>query len=241
MLLTQFRGWAMGTAVLSGLITTAHAQTAPSEPPAPAAQAHDNDNPPIRLASPSAAPAPPSPLDKSPMWRGRPFSVVLRLGADFGGDEIFSGTTSNGDSFSMTGGGGGVISGGFLIAPDAPYAFEITIGYKATTQSFSNGSISFSRVPVDAIASFAPGNHRLGIGVTAHFAPTLDCSVTGVCTGHAELDTSYGVLLQWAYTLHHLELGLRATFISYHATDTLSGATASFNGNSFGGFVGVRL
>lgn len=255
----QLGGWVMCTvqgAVIGGLAMTAHAQTAPNEPlappkPARAIPAHDDDTPPmpprpsaLAAAAPGLTLEPPtesSPLDKAPMWRDRPVSVLLRVGVDIGGDEIFSGTTSDGSSVSMSGGGGGVISGGLLIAPDAPYAFEVTLGYKTTNQSFSNGSISFSRIPLDAILSFAPGNHRLGIGMTAHFAPTFDCNVSGICAGRVELDTSYGLLLQWAYTLHHVELGLRATVIGYHATEIITGATASFSGNSAGAFVDLRL
>jgi len=158
----------------------------------------------------------------------RPVGVLLRMGLDAGGDELASVEFSNGDSTKVRAGGLVSFAGGILFHPDAPFALEGTIGYKIDQAKAENGKISFSRVPVDVIASFAHGGHRLGAGGTIHLSPTYSCKVDGFCDGSVSYDNALGGIVQYAYGWgrdHGFELGVRGTLISYkrNGLPTLSG------------------
>jgi hypothetical protein len=209
--------------------------------PAYAIPAGDDDAPPARSPAanaPVASPPSTGPYGGPPTveHRPRPVTFLLRTQADFGGDDLFSGQTTNGDSVSVPAGTGLTLAAGLIFQPDIPLAIELTAGYKLRILSASNGTVTFSRFPIDAIASFAPGHHRLGLGVTVHLSPSLDCSVSGICEANVPFDTAVGLILQWAYTLGRLDFGARATFLSYSVP-----GNSSFSGDTLGFFIGARL
>jgi hypothetical protein len=235
-------GW-MVAAILIGLITTAHAQPPGTTPTASSIPKHDDDAPPVRHAlAPAPAPGPAQEpiLAKDPQWRDRHVSFVMRLGYEHGGDDLLTIQKSDGSSFDLAAGNGVLIAAGLLFTPHPLFALELTAGYKSSTGSFSNGSLSLHRVPLEAIASFAPGNHRIGIGPALHTATRFDCKIDGICGGNIDFQTAIGVVLQWVYTAKNFELGARATLIHYRlAGDNAPNDTIS--GSNLGGFVGVRL
>lgn len=167
----------------------------------------------------------------------RRVSGLVRLGYDGGGEDLVSGRDADGEHFSLTAGGGATIAAGVSFTP-APYlALDVTVGYKRTAASIGDGNISFSRIPVDVVISRVAEHQRLGIGLTAHFAPTLGCDFTG-CREDLELDTAYGFLLQWIVNFNHVELGLRGTLLNYGVGN---GSDEQLHGSSLGAFIGARI
>jgi hypothetical protein len=182
----------------------------------------------------SVARAQPAPQEGS--GPRRPASFIMRAGYEYGGDDLVTVVTADGDSKTVTGGRGGFAEGGLLIEPDAPIAIETTLGFKEGRAS----SVSFSRWTFDTLVELVHDHARIGAGVTMQFGASIDCGFQQVCNHNTiPIDTAYGALLQAAYTAGRFDFGLRATLISYRASRT--GSDASASGNSLGAFVGVRL
>lgn len=253
--------------LVGGLVTTARAQPAPGatapEPAAPepaqpattpepaqpaqpaTVPAHDADRPPqpsaqpsrpVAAASTSRAEVATSPPPQTSSSAKRPVSVVLHVGYEVGGDDLLTVTSTGGDRSTITAGNGALIEGGLLISPPAHIAIELLLGVKTDSGSSENGHMSFSRGELSSIVSYANRGHRIGAGVTMHFSPSVNCSA---CGGASGLDNGYGLLLQWAYTYKHFDVGLRATLISYADQGSATGKPIS--GSSVGAFLGVRL
>ncbi len=98
---------------------------------------------------------------------------------------------------------------------------------------------------MDVIASLARGGHRLGAGPTVHFAPTLKCDITSLCSGDLTYDTAVGGILQYAYAFqapqrnYGFELGARFTMIEYKGKDDLGRTLPTQNGSGLGFLLGA--
>jgi hypothetical protein len=116
-----------------------------------------------------------------------------------------------------------------------------TAGYKFDQVNGSNGSIKFTRIPVDVVASYVYGGHRVGAGATAHLAPKFSCEAEGFCNDSVSYGTALGAIAQYAYGFRvagsgGLELGARYTRVKYKGSglETLDG---SGFGLIFGGWL----
>ena len=200
---------------------------------------------------PEAAPAAPAPARAAPQapaparpsihgTRTRDVGFLIRMNFDFGGDVVDEVSWTNGDSTKLKAGQLMTFAGGLIYHPDAPWALEGTLGYKFDKANGSNGTIEFTRIPLDVIASWANGGHRLGAGPTFHFSPTYNCDATGVCSITSSYDTAVGGIVQYAYGFavnnHGYDVGLRYTFISYSRP-----GAASVDGSGIGFFFGGWL
>lgn len=207
----------------------AHAQAPASPPPAPGTYA-----PPPAAAPPVAG----RPAD--PGSQPRKLGLLVRMGLDFGGEKVADVTWSNGDTKTLKAGQLFTFSGGLFYHPAAPWALETTIGYKFDQANGSNGSIAFTRVPLDVVASFASGRHRIGVGPTVHFSPTFTCDA-GICFTtkvETKFDTAIGGIAQYAYGFpvgrnSGFELAVRFTAIEYKRSG------GSMDGNGGGILVGA--
>jgi hypothetical protein len=172
----------------------------------------------------------------------RNVGYLIRMNFDFGGDKLAELQWDDGDETTLKAGQLMTFAAGVLYrSPAAPWALEATLGYKFDKANGSNGSIAFTRVPLDVVASYAKGGHRLGAGPTIHLAPSFSCDADGLCDGSADYDTAFGGILQYAYGFRvganaGLDVGLRYTFIRYSASDleTLDGSGVGF---FFGGWL----
>ncbi len=202
------------------------AQSAPeSAEPAPAAP--EAAVPPPADYPPSAPPAAAAPSRRTPGSQPRKVGVLIRMAFDFGGDELGKVVWTDGKTTTLKAGQLATFSGGVLYHPDAPWALEATLGYKFDKANASNGTIGFTRVPLDVVASFQHGGHRLGVGPTVHFAPEFSCDATGVCNYKYKYDTALGAIAQYAYGLPvgrnaGLELAVRYTMIEYKGSGLLT-------------------
>jgi hypothetical protein len=170
---------------------------------------------------------------------GRPVGVLLRMGLDVGGDKLAEVQYANGDTAQLTAGGLVTFAAGVLIHPAAPWALEATVGYKIDKVNASNGTLQFSRIPVDVILSYANSGHRLGAGATVHLSPTGKCEVDGYCNESVSYNHALGGIVQYVYGWGRdrgVELGVRGTFIHYSG-DGLK----TINGSSVGLILGGWL
>lgn len=188
------------------------------------------------VAAASAGPAGPDTAQPA----ARTLSFLYRLNLEFGGDEIATIMSTDGNSNTLTAGGLAAWSGGLFYHPDAPWTLEATLGYKSQKLSYDNGSIQFTRYPVDVIASWRAGGFRLGLGATAHLSPTINCNIDGLCRGEVSLDTAYGGIVQSAYSFQRgsvaFDLGVRLTTIKYSSSEV-----SKLDGSCVGVFVGGWL
>jgi hypothetical protein len=172
----------------------------------------------------------------------RNVGFLLRMNFDFGGDELIELQWDDGDETTLKAGQLMTFAAGVLYRrPDAPWAVEATLGYKFDQANGDNGSIKFTRIPLDLVASFAHGGHRIGGGATAHLSPSFSCDADGVCDGTIDYDTALGGILQYAYGFRvgansGFDVGLRYTFIEYSGSDL-----PSLDGSGVGFFFGGRL
>ena len=173
-----------------------------------------------------------------PLPPPRRLRFLMRVGVDFGCAELVQLRASDGDTATLKAGQLAWYGAGILYQAAASWSLEATLGYKTDGRSGSTGSVHFSRVPLDLIASFAAHGHRLGAGLTVHFLPTFHCDA-GVCGVSADipLDTSLGFLAQWAYSIrrgnYSFDFGVRYTHLSYEGN-----GIDEFDGSSFGFFLG---
>lgn len=183
---------------------------------------------PAAPATPATAAAPPT----------RNVGYLIRMDFAFGGDELERVTWDNGDETKLKAGQLMTFAGGLIYRPDAPWALESTIGYKFDQANGSNGTIKFTRIPVDVVISYANSGHRLGVGATAHLSPKYSCEVDGYCDASASYDTALGAIAQYAYGFRlgvngGLDVGVRYTRVQYSAT-----GLPNLDGSNFGFFFG---
>jgi hypothetical protein len=115
---------------------------------------------------------------------------------------------------------------------------DTTIGYKFDKVNGSNGSISFTRVPIDVVVSYANWGGRLGLGATYHAFASYSCDASGLCNNSVKFPNAFGGIAQLAYALKLktflLDVGLRYTLIKYKGDNSVS-----LNGSGPGFFFGV--
>lgn len=173
-------------------------------------------------------------------------AVLLRMGVDFGGDELLKATRNDGNTTTIAAGQLAALAVGFVYEPrQQPFALEGTVGAKLDAAHASNGDITFTRFPIELIASVAHQGARLGVGVTVHTEINLSCNVSNICSGSVDFDDAFGAIIQLAYnfrghTARGGEIGARYTSIEYHATGARTG-TPPIDGSSFGIFASARL
>jgi hypothetical protein len=154
---------------------------------------------------------------------------VGKLGFDFGGDKIVTATFTNGKTDSIKANEGVYLGGGVSILNDSKnIETEVTINVKYTSITAGNGSIKWTRYPLDALVFYRMPQFRLGGGLTYHLSPKL--SGSGVVGGlNVKVDDALGVVLQGDYLLgQKMALGLRYTNLTYKPSG--GGADAKSNG-----------
>lgn len=180
--------------------------------------------------SPAPAAGPPQP---------RQVALLLRMGLDFGGTTLAKVSWTDGKTGSVKGGQLFLAALGLVyLSPSAPWALEANLGYKFDKVNGANGSISFTRLPVELIGSYVVSGHRLGAGPVAHLAPKYSCDATGLCSDEVTFPTAVGGVVQWAYggpAVSGFDVGARYTFIRYQD------GGVRIDGSGFGLFLGFRF
>jgi len=166
--------------------------------------------------------------------------LIVRGGFESGGDTLFEGRLTDGDSASIEAGGGALLEVGVrhgIIGPK--WETDLTVGVKADTENASNGDVSFTRVTLNAMQYYRFAEKiRFGAGVTYHLSPTLEVDVPGL-RDEAEGESVVGYMLAADYVVTpSVELGIRATQLDYEFEN---GATVTVDGSGVGGYLTYRF
>jgi len=161
--------------------------------------------------------------------RAAEIKPLFKAGAEFGGDRIVNATFTSGNTDSIDANEGLYVAGGVSIGTGIENVeVEASIGVKYTAINASNGDITWTRYPVEALAFYRFPNFRLGGGLTYHLSPKLKGS--GVVGGlDVNVDDALGAVLQADYLITpRISLGGRYTILDYKANGV------SINSNGFG-------
>jgi hypothetical protein len=145
---------------------------------------------------------------------------LLRLGAEFGGDEVIGFTYSDGSTPEVTAGGGLLLSAGVAVRliPLGAHALEgqLNAGVKyRTIPPATNQSANWLRFPVEALAFYrAPMGMRVGGGATVHLRNVLEASGATV-NDRVEFQAKPGYVLQAEYIRGKISFDARYTILKY--------------------------
>jgi hypothetical protein len=139
---------------------------------------------------------------------------MLKAGFDFGGDTLVTVVFADGSTKSINANEGLYFGGGVSILSDSKdIETEVSLSYKFTGINASNGSIDWTRFPLEVLVFYRLPQFRLGGGLTYHLSPKL--SGSGVTNANLKFDDSAGFVLQADYLLQKITVGLRYTSLQY--------------------------
>lgn len=153
---------------------------------------------------------------------------------DINAEVLVTTVYTDGSTDEITGGEGFTLSGGIYIPIEKDIGIQATIGYKIDSVDANNGTIDFTRIPLDVLVFKHFGDkHSIAAGGTYHLSPTFTCEVSGVCTGSLNFDSALGLIAEYSYAIKKnteggMKIGLRYTNISYEL------GAASLDGSSIG-------
>ena len=161
-------------------------------------------------------------------------SGVLGIGYGFGGDELFQGIYSSGESDEINANEGLSFFGGIDYQFSNQFSTRGTVGYKSESIEASNGEVTFSKIPFELSFFRNFESHKLGAGVTYHTNVELECSVAGLCNSTADFKDAAGLIVQYEYAFAPLAIGrfgigAKYTYINYE----VASSSAEFDGSGF--------
>jgi len=160
------------------------------------------------------------------------------VGAGFGGDELASGTYTNGNTFSIKAGNGATLAAGVSIPVSDLVDVQLSVGYQSTSTNASNGDISFKRYPVEALGFYKlNSNWRVGGGLRSATSAKLSTSGVAGMLGSYDFTPSVGVVLEAQYLFdkganQRGQFGLSGRYVSESFEE--NSTKAKFNGNHVG-------
>ena len=158
------------------------------------------------------------------------------FGLTFGGDTLATVQFSDGTSDSIKAGGLDHVYAGAEFKVGTEMAIQATLGYHVDdTRSNSNGSLRFSRYPVDLVALYSV-NERLRLGAGAQIVGSAKLAGSGVASAVAvDFQSSAGALVEAEY-LFTPSLGAKLRFVAHRYKPKGSGI--SVDGNHVGLMLG---
>ncbi|HEU4777395.1 MAG TPA: outer membrane beta-barrel protein [Telluria sp.] len=160
----------------------------------------------------------------------RPF---LGAGLTFGGDDLSTVRYTDGTSETVKAGGVVQLTGGVDYRINSDFSLQTSISYHADSTSGSNGSVTFSRLPIELIGYYnVSPEWRIGVG--ARYVGSVKLSGSGAANGiNASFDNTVGALIEGEYLMND-KVGLKIRFVSEKFTESYSKVKVS--GNHIGGF-----
>ena len=161
------------------------------------------------------------------------FRPFLGMGITSGGEKLVTVQWTNGESTNIKTGGMIDFRGGVEYrTPGSNFAFQGSVGYFFDQANGSNGKVSFTRFPFEALGLFnLNDNVRLGGG--ARFTSGAKFSGTGAASnlGTVNFDVSPGVVVEGEY-LARGAYGVSLRYVAEKYKPTNGGA--SVDGNHIG-------
>jgi hypothetical protein len=163
---------------------------------------------------------------------------VAHIAAEFGGDTLVVGNFTDGTTRSIDANQRIALGGGASWVNDAKnMEVEASLAYKFTTINASNGSISWTRFPLDVLVFRRWEQFRVGAGLTYHINPRLKgIGVAG--DANVKFDNALGAIVQadWLFA-NGFNLGLRYTKLDYEEVNLGTKA----NSDGVGVILGYRF
>lgn len=158
---------------------------------------------------------------------------IVQFGFNSGGDELVTVEHDYSSDYTIDAGDGINIELGMSIDnPVANFETQLLIGYKFDTDGADNGDITWSMIPISALAFITTQGWKFGGGLTYHISPELEGDFVGGTRIRDEFDDAIGAIIQIQYEpVDSFAIGIRGTFIKYELKRDTS-QTAS--GNSLG-------
>lgn len=128
---------------------------------------------------------------------------MMSAGITFGGDKIASAQFTDGTSQDIRAGGLVQIGGGLIWeSQDMPIAASLSVNYHVDDTSASNGSATFSRIPVEAIVYYTGVDKwRFGVGARFVNSAKFTAHIDGEDDTNVKFDNTTGALIEVGYKL----------------------------------------
>jgi opacity protein-like surface antigen len=145
---------------------------------------------------------------------GSGFRFLVGAGLTFGGDTLINVAFTDGSHEDIKAGGLVHLYGGGEFRLGDQVALQATIGYHVNdTSAASNGSVRFTRVPVDLLAVYQL-NDTVRLGVGAQFVSGPELKGSGVASNiNAKFDSTTGVILEGEY-LFSPKAGVKLRYVA---------------------------
>ncbi len=170
-------------------------------------------------------------LVSSNAFAGDTFKGVVGATLTGGGEKLATVTYTNGTSQNIKSGGLLHIFGGVEFAATDAFAIQATVGYHVDDTNAKNGSVKFSRVPVELLGFWKPADSfRVGLGLRKTSSAKLSSSGDAVGSiGNTKLEGKAGAVLQGEYLFSPSGSG----FVRY-VSENYTVNKASVSGNHVG-------
>ncbi|MSQ58346.1 MAG: hypothetical protein EXR36_01485 [Betaproteobacteria bacterium] len=132
---------------------------------------------------------------------------VLKAGAEFGGDKLFTLVFTDGSTKNVKAHDGFSLGGGASFLNESKsFEIETTLSYKFHFTNASNGDVTWSRIPLDVMGFYRFSRVRLGGRLICHLSPRAKGS--GVASNlDIQFDNAAGLVLQADYLFSGKESG----------------------------------
>lgn len=167
--------------------------------------------------------------------------IGIQGGYASGGDTIASITYTNGSSETLKA-GSGISIGAFTIVPlsDNDVALKLAANYLNDSITASNGEVTFTRLPVDALVLKKLNKWQVAAGLTYHLNPQFKSTFDS--GERVDADNALGLLLEANYQLYSkgedslaINIGARYTNIEYN----FDGVTKNYDGSNLAITAGI--
>lgn len=152
---------------------------------------------------------------------------LLGAGLTFGGDTLATTFFTDGNQTDIKAGQLLQLYGGLEYQATPLVSVQATVGYHVHNSSASNGSVRFSRIPVELLGHFhASDKWAFGGGLRLVNGPKLSSSGAASSVGSVEFDNTVGTVIEGEYRTSS-QFGFKLRYVSekYEAKGVFSGAT----------------
>lgn len=126
---------------------------------------------------------------------------MVSMALTYGGDTLASVVYTDGSGYDIKAGSLFQFSGGIEISPEeSPVSYQLSLGYHFDRVNASNGTIKFTRMPLEGLALYAVNeNWRFGGGLRKALSPKYSEAIDGYSSGSTNLTSALGIVLQGEY------------------------------------------
>jgi len=169
----------------------------------------------------------PEQAPSAPAFAGPAVRPLLGVGLTFGGDTLATTFFTDGTQIDIKAGQLLQLHGGLEYRATPLLSVQATVGYHVDNSSASNGSVRFSRIPVELLGHFHASDKWLfGGGLRLVNSPKLSSSGAASSVGSVDFDNTTGTVIEGEYRTS-FKLGFKLRYVSekYEAKAPFTGAT----------------